>query len=110
MSMLHLEGRLRSVAPSNGIRTHLTDLKESRRRLQRFATQVVQQRELKLQGLAARLNNVSPLATLERGYAMVTAIESGKIVIDPADAPVGVEVDVRLARGGLRCKVQKHEH
>jgi exodeoxyribonuclease VII large subunit len=58
---------------------------------------------------AARgLNAVSPLATLERGYSIVTLAETGKVLTDAARAPPGTDVAVRLARGGLRARVTRN--
>lgn len=51
----------------------------------------------------ARLRGLSPLATLERGYAIVQ--RAGAVLRDPADADPGDELRVRLARGELTAKV-----
>jgi exodeoxyribonuclease VII large subunit len=53
-----------------------------------------------LRGLQA----TSPLATLDRGYAIVTRAEGG-VVRDPVDAPPGTDIEARLARGTLRARV-----
>ena len=53
--------------------------------------------------LAAHLAQLSPLKILDRGYAIVE--REGKLVKAPADAPVGSDVRMRLARGELRAKV-----
>ena len=58
-----------------------------------------------LQALARGLEATSPLATLGRGYAIVTLASSGAVVRDPAEAPPGTEVEARLARGRLRARV-----
>ncbi len=59
-------------------------------------------------GSAARaLQATSPLATLERGYAVVTRIPDGLILKDVADAPAGTEIEARLARGRLRARVTR---
>lgn len=56
--------------------------------------------------IAARaLNAISPLATLTRGYAIVTLAADGAIVRNAAQAPPGTEIDARLARGRLRARV-----
>jgi exodeoxyribonuclease VII large subunit len=51
----------------------------------------------------ARLRGLSPLATLERGYAIVQ--HNGAVLRDPADAATNDELRVRLARGELTAKV-----
>ena len=50
------------------------------------------------------LNAVSPLATLERGYAIVADAE-GHVLLDPASLAPGDSVDARLARGRFTATV-----
>jgi exodeoxyribonuclease VII large subunit len=52
----------------------------------------------------ARVRALSPLATLERGYALVAAPDAS-LVTDPAQAGVGTTLDIRVARGRLRADV-----
>jgi exodeoxyribonuclease VII large subunit len=57
--------------------------------------------------LAARmLNTVSPLATLDRGFAIVTRPD-GSLVTDASTIAEGEEIEARLARGRLRAKALK---
>jgi exodeoxyribonuclease VII large subunit len=57
-----------------------------------------------LAALAARLDAVSPLRVLERGYAVATNLRDGRVVIDAAAVEVGDELDLRLRRGRLRAR------
>jgi exodeoxyribonuclease VII large subunit len=57
--------------------------------------------------LVRTLNAVSPLATLDRGYAIVTT-QNGAILRDAAAAPAGTLVEARLAKGRIRAKVEGH--
>jgi exodeoxyribonuclease VII large subunit len=55
--------------------------------------------------LASRtLDAVSPLATLGRGFAVVTRVD-GAVLRDAAQAPAGMEIEARLAKGRLRATV-----
>lgn len=58
----------------------------------------------RLEPLTARLEQLSPLRVLERGYAIVEN-EAGRVVKSPADAPAQSEVRVRLAEGRIRARV-----
>src|SRR5262245_3216652 len=58
-----------------------------------------------LRSAARGLEATSPLATLARGYAIVTIAASGAVLRDASDAPPGTEVEARLARGRLRARV-----
>ena len=55
--------------------------------------------------LARTLNAVSPLATLDRGYAIVSG-EGGEILRDAAAAAPGTFIEARLTRGRIRAKVE----
>ncbi len=54
--------------------------------------------------LEAHLKQLSPLTILERGYAIVE--RDGNIVKAPGDAPVGSQIEVRLARGKIAATVR----
>ncbi len=54
--------------------------------------------------LDAHLRQLSPLKTLERGYAIVQ--RDGIVVKSPGDAPAGSEVNIRLAEGELKAQVR----
>ena len=56
--------------------------------------------------LERTLNAISPLATLERGYAIVSS-ERGEILRDAAKSAPGMIIEARLARGRIRAKVEK---
>jgi exodeoxyribonuclease VII large subunit len=56
--------------------------------------------------LAARtLDAVSPLATLERGFAVVSRADSSEVLRDAAHVPAGTEIEARLSKGKLRATV-----
>ena len=60
-------------------------------------------------GAAARtLDAVSPLATIERGFAVVTRAD-GLLVTDAQTVSVGDEITTRLARGKLKARVTGKE-
>jgi exodeoxyribonuclease VII large subunit len=60
----------------------------------------------KLALAVGRMNALSPLASLERGYAICRDRE-GLILRDASRVAAGDPVEVRLARGSLECKVEK---
>jgi len=57
-----------------------------------------------LDRLAAKLSQLSPLLILERGYAIVSS--GAGIVKQPADAPAGSRIHVRVAGGEFDAKVE----
>ncbi|HEV2689187.1 MAG TPA: exodeoxyribonuclease VII large subunit [Bryobacteraceae bacterium] len=85
----------------------------ARRRLEAAETaagQMIRLRFTRAEGqlnpLVANLTQLSPLKILDRGYAIVTN-EAGQIVKEPAEAPAGSEIAVRLAKGGIAAQVIK---
>lgn len=58
--------------------------------------------------LAARtLHAVSPLATLERGFAVVSRADDRALLRDAAHAPPGTTIEARLSKGRLRAVVER---
>ena len=57
-------------------------------------------------GLAQRtLDTVSPLATLARGFAIITRPADGALIGDASRVNIGDEIEARLDRGRLRARV-----
>jgi len=63
-------------------------------------------RRSSLEVAAGRLNALSPLSILERGYS-ICRDDRGVILKDAAGVAVGDGVHVKLARGRLRCRVEE---
>lgn len=59
-----------------------------------------------LANAAAKLDALSPLATLKRGYAIATD-HQGDILRDASGVRVGSKLQVRLLAGTLDCSVDK---
>ena len=57
-----------------------------------------------LRRVASQLNALSPLAVLERGFSL-TCTPEGVIIRDAAEAPVGTQLETRLAHGRLASQV-----
>ena len=60
------------------------------------------------QMFSTRLNTLSPLRTLARGYS-VCKDSSGDTVTDASKMSAGDEVETQLSRGWLACEVLKEE-
>jgi exodeoxyribonuclease VII large subunit len=58
--------------------------------------------------LAVRaLESVSPLATLDRGYAIVSDAASGRVLSDASKVTKGMTIEARLSSGGLEATVTR---
>lgn len=62
--------------------------------------------ENRLHTLAQRLNALSPLATLKRGYS-ISRKTDGAVLTDAEQVSVGDRIEVQLAQGHLACRVEE---
>ncbi len=53
------------------------------------------------------LNNVSPLATLQRGYAIIQDVADKTVFTDASKLNTGDKISARLAKGSLICTIDK---
>ncbi len=79
-------------------------------RLGRIGRFTIEKGTLRLGQLAGRLEAMSPLAVLSRGYAVCSDPASGRVIARAADVAPGDRVGVTLAQGSLGCRVESVEH
>ena len=60
-----------------------------------------------LERSGASLVALGPQATLDRGYAIVRRSTDGAVVREPADAPAGELLAIRVARGDVAARVEE---
>jgi exodeoxyribonuclease VII large subunit len=83
-------------------RVHLADF---RTRLDRCLERMLQSSAASLNALDARLHSLSPLAVLDRGYALVLTAE-GALLRSTAQIAAGDRVTTRLADGSFSSRVE----
>jgi exodeoxyribonuclease VII large subunit len=57
---------------------------------------------------AGKLNSLSPLLTLARGYAIVSRLPDKTLVRDGRDVAPGDRLDITFQRGGALCIVESN--
>jgi exodeoxyribonuclease VII large subunit len=72
--------------------------------LEAIIERVEGRRRAELAALGARLDSISPLKVLERGYAVVINTRDGHAVADAARVELDDELEIRLSRGRLRAR------
>jgi exodeoxyribonuclease VII large subunit len=82
---------------------HAQRLAQAHERLGRAPLLAIERRQARLSTLQARLGALSPLATLERGYAIVH--RGDELVRSPAQVSAGDAVEVRVADGTFGATV-----
>ncbi len=76
--------------------------------LQEALEKPVQVRRQELSTLAGRLEDLSPLKVLHRGYSVVTSV-GGAVLTDSKVVRVGEQVRVHMEKGSLFCTVDEKE-
>lgn len=106
---LFLAERLNLQSPFQRIRNMGTSLSEARKWLGQNMRHKIQIRKQNLKGILGKLDSLSPLSILQRGYSITRKLPSLKILRDAAEVLVGDKVEVKLHRGTLSCSVEEKE-
>jgi len=105
-SLREYQTRLWQASPVARVQTTIARHAALSARLRAAGGESLRRARERLQPLVRTLNAVSPLATLDRGYAIVST-EDGAILRNAADALPGMLIEARLATGKIRAKVEK---
>ena len=93
------------ISPVMVINTHRQRLDGYLASLYTAVTSTVLEHSNMLALFAGKLDTLSPLKVLGRGYAL--AYKEGALLHDAALADIGGKVEVRLQKGSLSCTVEK---
>lgn len=97
--------RFMQQSPAIRLQRTRQQLASLRSRVFRSGGLTVERAGQRLRHAERSLHAVSPLATLERGYAVVTDADTGAVLMDAEQVREGREIRARLARGSVRAKV-----
>lgn len=98
--------RLQQVRPTKLLVQHQQSLQHQVQRLHAAGRANMARHQRHLQRSAELLHSVSPLNTLNRGYAIVQD-ENNTVICDASQVAVGQRVKARLKQGALYCQVVK---
>jgi exodeoxyribonuclease VII large subunit len=99
-----LKTRLARRSPQHELQEYRARHQQLQTRLSRAWEQTVARVAQRLALVQRGLHAVSPLATLTRGFAIVTRAD-GRVLSDAAAVAPGEEIEARLARGTLSARV-----
>jgi len=108
--MVRLAGQdrhLRLLNPLERVRMQRRRLAELWKDLTRWGDRRLVTLTAQLEAVAGKLDSLSPLAILSRGYSICLRLPGHEIVKESAGLAVGDEVEVRLHRGRLHCGVRE---
>ena len=101
-----LRGELVQLSPAVSVQRSIGRLAALRQRLASTTNEALSDLNHRVALMGRALHSVSPLATLDRGYAIVLDAE-GKAMTDAATAKSGDEIRARLSKGELVANVTK---
>ena len=99
--------QLKQTTP--GHRINRTELQRQAlvQRMHAAINSLLQTRQRQLAVACKSLDTISPLATLDRGYAIVTRQADDHVLHKASAVKAGDQIEARLARGRLLCTVDK---
>jgi len=103
-----LGARLREQAPTARLAAAERRLARADEALGRIGTRVLLERRTRLEKASTHLEALSPLAVLNRGYALVYT-EDGGLLRDAGETRAGERIRARLAAGTVTAKVLEIE-
>jgi exodeoxyribonuclease VII large subunit len=104
---LHLNESLYLRNPLQRIRNIRLFVSENLKRLKQNIKHPIEIQRQRMGGILGKLDSLSPLSILQRGYSITRKIPSFQILRNSADVRVGDRVEVRLYQGALLCGVEK---
>jgi exodeoxyribonuclease VII large subunit len=97
---------LRALAPTARVAAQRVRFHAAARALRRASGLAADRGRARLAELGGRLDSLSPLAVLSRGYALVRRSDDGRVVRGVDDAAAGDALSVRLAEAELEVAVR----
>jgi exodeoxyribonuclease VII large subunit len=109
--LVNLESRLQRQAPTVRLATARHRLGHATEALRRNADNIALHRSARLNQLTVRLEALSPLAVLNRGYALVylEGAAGATLLRAAAEVQTGQQIRARLAAGSLQAQVTATE-
>jgi len=105
--LAHAATGLRGNQPQRRLNALAEKLATLAPRAQAAMTRQLQGDALRLRGIARSLEAVSPLATVARGYSILTRVEDGALVRSAAQVKPGEQLRARLSEGELQLRVEQ---
>lgn len=107
--LIHLKEGLLIRTPKRRIENWRIRLSEDEKRIFQNFKYMIEIKKQRLDGILGKLNSLSPLSILQRGYSITRKIPSLKILTEANQINAGEKVEVKLYKGKLFCEVERIE-
>ncbi len=102
-----MRSELVQLSPAVSVQRSIGRLAQLRQRLAAGAHKILSTASHRTALLGRALHSVSPLATLDRGYAIVKDASTDKVLLRASDVRTGDDIRARLSKGELVATVKK---
>jgi exodeoxyribonuclease VII large subunit len=99
--------RLVASSPKLHIYNFNVTVKQNSYNLLKNINKTLEEKTARLGELRARLETLSPIAILERGYSITRTIPDLKVVRNPRRVAINQDLEVMVAKGSLTCRVKE---
>jgi exodeoxyribonuclease VII large subunit len=101
------QDRLVAHSPHSQIYNFNVIIKEKLYNLHKSFNKNIENKSARLGELRARLETLSPIAILERGYSITRTIPDLKVVRNTKSVSINQDLEVMVAKGSLTCRVKE---
>jgi exodeoxyribonuclease VII large subunit len=106
INLSNLAQRIKRCHPIQQLQDKTQTLDCVEQNLTAVILRLLENKQNKLQLVSRALNAISPLATLQRGYAIITD-QKNKVIRKSSMVKIGEQINAKLAQGKLQCMVEK---
>jgi exodeoxyribonuclease VII large subunit len=96
-------------SPARGVSSRIRVLAFYRRSLQVSANNLLREKGMILSSVEEKMAALNPLSILKRGYSISRKVPGGEVLKDVSEVEAGDRIHVLLARGAMRCLIEKTE-
>ena len=100
-----LTSRCIQSSPSQSLQKQIMRFEAIKQNIHAKGKKLIEDNQNRLRLVSTSLNNVSPLGTLDRGYAIVSEVNTNKIITNPNSLKINSKLEIRLAKGKITAAV-----
>lgn len=101
------QDRLIALNPNSRVSNFNVMVNQKSDNLLKIIDKILERKSARLNELSARLETLSPIAILERGYSITRTIPDFKVVRNPKKVSIDQDLNVMVAKGSLTCRVKE---
>ena len=100
-----LTSRCIQSSPSQSLQKQIMRFEAIKQNIHAKGKKLIEDNQNRLRLVSRSLNSVSPLGTLDRGYAIVSEVNTSKIITNPDSLKINSKLEIRLAKGKITAAV-----